>query len=168
MYYPSHHFNTIIWHPLSHLPNIPALLHGQISHFTKMWLCGGDSWELREARSLRNGWISGKFPNGLCPPPPTVGQFGPLGCQINSTLTFVICCIRVDVLKSYHHDWTSKRQQFYVDPVARRASGRPPGHIFGPKICIFLRYTYETPIFSAQTDPTQWDYISPLSWGNSG
>ena len=24
----------------------------------------------------------------------------------------------------------------------------------GPKFCIFLRYTYETPIFSAQTDRT--------------
>ena len=31
------------------------------------------------------------------PPPPTVGQFGPLGCRINSTSTFVIFCIRVDV-----------------------------------------------------------------------
>ena len=41
-----------------------------------------------------------------------------------------------------------------VDPVVRRASGRPPGPIFGPKICIFLRYTYETPIFSGQTDRT--------------
>ena len=29
--------------------------------------------------------------------PPTVGQFGPLGCRINSTSTFVIFCIRVDV-----------------------------------------------------------------------
>ena len=29
----------------------------------------------------------------------TVGQFWPLGCQINSTLTFVIFCIRVDVLQ---------------------------------------------------------------------
>ena len=27
----------------------------------------------------------------------TVGQFGPLGCRINSTSTFVIFCIRVDV-----------------------------------------------------------------------
>ena len=26
--------------------------------------------------------------------------------------------------------------------------------IFGPKICIFLRYTYEPPIFSGQTDRT--------------
>merc|ERR1712208_192981 len=47
-----------------------------------------------------------------------------------------------------------KRQHFCVDPVVRWASGRPPGLIFGPKICIFLRYTYETPIFSAQTDRT--------------
>ena len=47
----------------------------------------------------------------------------------------------------YHHDWTPKRQHFCVHPVARRASGRPPGPIFGPKICIFVRYTYETPIF---------------------
>ena len=30
-------------------------------------------------------------------PPATVGQFGPLGCRINSTSTFVIFCIRVDV-----------------------------------------------------------------------
>ena len=29
----------------------------------------------------------------------TVGQFWPLGCRINSTLTFVIFCIRVDVLQ---------------------------------------------------------------------
>ena len=39
----------------------------------------------------------------------------------------------------YHQDWTPKRQHFRVDPVARRASGRPPGPIFGPKICILLR-----------------------------
>ena len=56
-----------------------------------------------------------------------------------------------------------KMIQIQLMYVARRASGRPPGHIFGPKICIFLRYTYETPIFSAQTDLTQWDYISPIS-----
>ena len=68
----------------------------------------------------------------------------------------------------YHHDWTPKRQHFCVDPVARRASGRPPGPIFGPKICVFLRYAYITPIFSAPTDPTQWDHKSPTSWGNSG
>ena len=30
-------------------------------------------------------------------PPPTGGQFGPLGFRINSTSTFVIFCIRVDV-----------------------------------------------------------------------
>ena len=47
----------------------------------------------------------------------------------------------------YHHDRTTKRQHFCVDPVARRASGRPPGPDFGPKICIFLRYAYITPIF---------------------
>ena len=63
----------------------------------------------------------------------------------------------------HHHDWTPKRQHFCVDPVARRASGRPRGPIFGPKICIFLRYTYETPIFSGRTDPTQWDHKSPIS-----
>ena len=40
--------------------------------------------------------------------------------------------------------------------------------IFGPKICIFLRYTYETPISSARTVPTRWDHMSPISWGNSG
>ena len=44
----------------------------------------------------------------------------------------------------------------------------PKNSIFGPKFCIFLRYTYETPIFSARTVPTQWDHKSPISWGNSG
>merc|ERR1711873_177533 len=34
---------------------------------------------------------------------------------------------------------------------------------FGPKNCIFLRYTYETPIFLAQTDPTQLNHKSPIS-----
>ena len=33
----------------------------------------------------------------------------------------------------HHHDWTPKRQHFCVDPVARRASGRPRGPIFGRK-----------------------------------
>ena len=61
----------------------------------------------------------------------------------------------------YYHDWTPNRQNFCVDPVARRASGWLPGPIFCPKFCIFLRYTYETPIFLAQTDPTQWDHKSP-------
>jgi len=63
----------------------------------------------------------------------------------------------------YHHDRTTKRQHFCVDPVARRASGRPPGPDFGPKICIFLRYAYITPIFLGRTDPTQWDHKSPIS-----
>merc|ERR1739846_133273 len=63
----------------------------------------------------------------------------------------------------HHHDWTAKRQHFCVDPVARRASGRPPGPIFGPKIYIFLRYTHITPIFWGQTNPTQWDHKSPIS-----
>ena len=39
---------------------------------------------------------------------------------------------------------------------------------FWPKILHVLRYTYETPIFSGQTVPTQWDHKSPISWGNSG
>ena len=63
----------------------------------------------------------------------------------------------------YHHDRTTKRQHFCVDPVARRALGRPPGPNFGPKICIFLRYAYITPIFLGRTDPTQWDHKSPIS-----
>ena len=63
----------------------------------------------------------------------------------------------------YHHDQTTKRQHFCVNPVARRASGRPPGPNFGPKICIFLRYAYITPIFLGRTDPTQWDHKSPIS-----
>ena len=44
----------------------------------------------------------------------------------------------------------------------------PKNCIFGSKICIFLRYTYETPILLAWMDPTQWDHKSPISWGNSG
>ena len=40
--------------------------------------------------------------------------------------------------------------------------------IFGPKICIFLRYAHITPIFWGQMDPNQWDHKSPISWGNSG
>ena len=68
----------------------------------------------------------------------------------------------------HHHDWTPKRQLFCIDPDARRASGRPRGTIFRPKIGIVLRYDYITPIFSGQTDPTQWDHMSPMSWGNSG
>ena len=39
---------------------------------------------------------------------------------------------------------------------------------FWPIFCIFLRFTYETPIFLAQTDPTHLDHKSPISWGNSG
>ena len=35
--------------------------------------------------------------------------------------------------------------------------------IFDLKFCVFLRYTYETPIFSARTVPTQWDHKSPIS-----
>ena len=34
---------------------------------------------------------------------------------------------------------------------------------FRPEILHFLRYTYETPIFSARTVPTQWDHKSPIS-----
>ena len=40
--------------------------------------------------------------------------------------------------------------------------------IFGPKICIFLRYTLTTPNFWALVDPTQWDHNFPIYWGNSG
>ena len=68
----------------------------------------------------------------------------------------------------HHHDGTPKRQGFCVEPVAQWASGRPPRPIFGLKIFIFLRYTHITPIFWGQTDPTQWDLKSPISWGNSG
>ena len=58
---------------------------------------------------------------------------------------------------------------FFVTIMARHqkgkvfVSGRPPRHIFGPKIFIFLRYTHITPIFWGQTDPTQWDLKSPIS-----
>ena len=38
-------------------------------------------------------------------------------------------------------DWTPKWQHFCVDPVARRAPERPPGPIFGPKICYL--YVFE-------------------------
>ena len=68
----------------------------------------------------------------------------------------------------HYHDWTPNTQHFCVDSVARRASGQLPGPIFCPKFCIFLRYTYETPIFLARTDPTQLDHKSPISRGNSG
>ena len=47
--------------------------------------------------------------------------------------------------------------------VLTQLHGGPPGPIFGPKICIFLRYAYITPIFLGQTDPTQWDHKSPIS-----
>jgi len=40
----------------------------------------------------------------------------------------------------YHHDSTPKRQRFCVDCFARRASGRTPGPIFGPKICKNLHF----------------------------
>ena len=54
----------------------------------------------------------------------------------------------------YYHDWTPNRQHFCVDAVARQASGQLPGPIFCLKFCIFLRYTYETPIFLGQTHRT--------------
>ena len=53
-----------------------------------------------------------------------------------------------------HHGGPLKGQLFCYDWVARRFSKRPPGPIFGPKICIFLRYAHITPIFWARTDPT--------------
>merc|ERR1712055_859206 len=34
---------------------------------------------------------------------------------------------------------------------------------FRPEILHFFGYTYETPIFSAQTVETQWDHKSPIS-----
>ena len=40
--------------------------------------------------------------------------------------------------------------------------------IFGPKLCIFLRYAHITPNSWALVDPTQWDHNFPTSWGNSG
>ena len=50
---------------------------------------------------------------------------------------------------------TLNRQLFCVDWAARRASGGPLGPIFGPKICIFLRYTHITLIFRAQAGLTE-------------
>ena len=91
------------------------------------------------------------------------GQNGPFGGQKSSFLAQnqffgdviqIFCC---------HHGGTPKRQLFCVDCVARRASGRPPGPIFGPKMCIFLLYAHITPIFWARTDPTQWDHNFPTS-----
>ena len=34
-------------------------------------------------------------------------------------------------------------------------------------ISVITNYNYN-PIISPETDPTQWDYIFPMSWGNSG
>ena len=93
-----------------------------------------------------------------------MGQFRPSGCRIKSILIFTI----FSCAGCHHHDWTLKRQHFCFYPVARWASGQPPEPIFGPKISIFLRYAYTAPIFSAQTDPTQWDHKFPISRGNSG
>ena len=39
---------------------------------------------------------------------------------------------------------------------------------FWLKILLFLRYTHITPLYWAQTDPTRWDHISSISWGNFG
>ena len=55
-----------------------------------------------------------------------------------------------------------------LDNVWKKMDFGPKNSIFGPKICIFLRYTHTTPIFWGQTDPTQWDHNTPTSWGNSG
>ena len=55
-----------------------------------------------------------------------------------------------------------------LDAFGKKMDFGPKNCIFGPKFSIFLRYTYETPIFSARTVPTQWDHKSPISWGNSG
>ena len=46
----------------------------------------------------------------------------------------------------FHRCSIEKCRNLCVDPIAGRA-GRLPGPIFWPKICIFLHYTYETPIF---------------------
>ena len=43
----------------------------------------------------------------------------------------------------------------------------PKAH-FWLKILLFLRYTHITPIYWAQTDPTRWDHISSIAWGNFG
>ena len=40
--------------------------------------------------------------------------------------------------------------------------------IFGPKICIFLRYSLTTPNVWALVDPTRCDHNFPTYWGNSG
>ena len=59
----------------------------------------------------------------------------------------------------YHHVWTPKRQLLcWLRCTA--GLGWLLGPIFGPKICICLRYTHVTPIFRAQAGPTQW-IISP-------
>ena len=44
----------------------------------------------------------------------TVGQFWPLGCRINSTLTFVIFCIRVDVLQCQWWSGDEKWSKFNI------------------------------------------------------
>ena len=52
-------------------------------------------------------------------------------------------------------------QQGQHKNVAYWVSSHDSNKKFG--CCIFLCYTYETPIFSAQTDPTQLDHKSPIS-----
>ena len=58
-------------------------------------------------------------------------------------------------------NWTPKRQKFCVDPVAQRASGRPPGPIFGPKICMFLHL--RNPHFFGLDGSDRTNHKSPIS-----
>ena len=104
----------------------------------------------------------------------------PLGGRGEST----ICFLPQDMGNLWSHCVGSVRAKKIGGFVALAAGPRPAlqrgqhknvayrvwakNCIFGPKFCIFSRYTYETPIFWAQMDLTYLDHKFPISWGNSG
>ena len=77
------------------------------------------------------GWYD---PIELCPSEPK--KVGLYGCSVKKIWFSGQKCyfsarnpFFSDIVQKFcsFHDWTPKRQHFCVDPVARRASGRPPG-----------------------------------------
>ena len=124
----------------------------------------GDVWPQDINIMLQDLWTKEKRPNFIPPPPPQ---------GVDQEAVELICQnARKTRQKEAMPLWPllSTKMKLILMKVLKKMTFGQKKHFWPCQWChcIFLRYTYVTPIFWGQTDLTQWGHISPISWGNSG
>ena len=76
-----------------------------------------------------------------------MGQFGPLGCRINSTLTYVIYCIRVNVLKCQCRCQCPKGNNFMLTLLQGGPRAGRRGTFLARKSAFFYATPMKPPFF---------------------